>query len=149
LRLRPFLAASIVVTAGPVHAITYPIKDAKTAISIARKACANKVSPTAKWHATLDTSGNRGTLWFVTTPDKAARMGGAESSYLRPTGSIVEGHGSAVWIAVDKPHPYTCTINTYYAYSKTPHEKRHVPPPLSGVLIPAPKPPGLIRKRGA
>lgn len=149
LRLKPFLAASIVATAGPVHAITYPVKDAKTAISIARKACANKVSPTAKWHAVLDTSGNRGALWFVTTPDKAPRLRTARTSFPGHTDGRVQGHGSAVWIAVNEPHPYTCAVNVYYVYSSTPREKGNASPPAPGVVVPAPKSPALVRKRGA
>lgn len=143
------LAASIVATAGPVHAITYPVKDAKTAISIARKTCANKVSPTAKWHAVLDTSGNRGALWFVTTPDKVPEMRIARTSALGHTTSSVHGHGSAVWIAVNEPHAYTCSVNVYYIYSDTPREKGQASPPASSVLVPAPKSPASVRKRGA
>lgn len=135
LRLKPLLAAYIVATAGPAHAITYPVKDAKTAISIARKVSAGKVSPTAKWHAVL-TSGNGGALWFVTTPDKAPPMRGVERSFQRPTGVTVEGHGSAAWIAVSEPHPYRCDLNVYYIYSDTPENGR-ASPPAPGVVIPA------------
>jgi hypothetical protein len=126
LRLKPLLAAFIVATAVPAHAITFPIKDAKAAISIARKVCSNKASPTAKWHAELDISG---TIWTATTPPK------------RP--------GWAVHIPVNGPYPAICYIHAYFVPSGTPREKGHKPAPAPGVVIPVPKPAALDQKRGA
>ena len=148
MQLKPLLAAFIVAAAGPLHAITYPIKDATAAISIAKKVCANKVSPTAKWHAMLD-KGGRVAHWFVTTPNIAPSIRAARTPYERHIGGRGQGYGSAVWVAVDKPRTSTCIVNVFYDYSDAPRERGRWSPPAASVMVPSPKPSPLVRKRGA
>ena len=102
MRLKPLLAALVVVAAVPAHAVTFPIKDAKAAISIARAVCSKKASPTAKWHADLDTTG---TIWFAKT------MNGQWG----------------VHIPVNGPSPAICYVEGYFVPSGTPHEKGRKP----------------------
>ena len=125
MRLKLLLAALTVATIVPAHAITFPVKDAKAAIAIARKVCSSKTLPTAKWNAGLETNGIE---WFVST-------------------HLPKRSGWVVSVPVNGPYPTECRpLAIFYG---PPRGKAQKPAPPPGMFVPIRKPPPLVRKRDA
>jgi hypothetical protein len=58
------LFAALLATTLPADANTFPIKDSKSAIAIAKAVCRGNVGPSLKWQADLDTKGES---WVAST----------------------------------------------------------------------------------
>lgn len=96
MRIGAWMIAVLFVCMGQAWAFDFPVKDAQTAIAIAKKVCRGKAAPSLKWQATLDSTGKS---WGADTAPSVC--------------SKATSHMWSVEIPVNGPYPKICRDSGY------------------------------------